>query len=209
MVEPRLLPLGVRFTCDGSAMPSCPAMKSSTSPGTSSGSSRNVPSHRTVVSCSAKPALMCSPRCRPTSSRSSSSRKNTRSRSACDGGPAYRPYAAACSSDKYSCGTTRHRRRSPAGYPVVRPNRGRLIQLSPARHPRRRRGAGLSANFRAHSPKTRIRRGRGRRRPPLSPMSPRTSALMRSSVIDWAMRSAYSGVGDGHRSRDAGQRPMP
>ena len=43
-------------------MPSCPATKSSTSPGTSSGSSRNVPSQRTVTSCSAKPAFMCSPR---------------------------------------------------------------------------------------------------------------------------------------------------
>jgi|SRR5271166_418660 len=79
----------------GSAMPSCPATKSRTSPGTSSGSSRNVPSQRTVTSWSAKPAFMCSPRRRATSFRSSSSRKNTRSRSACDGTATTRPYAAA------------------------------------------------------------------------------------------------------------------
>ena len=45
---------------------------------------------------------MCSPRCRPTSARSSSSRKNTRSKSASDGAPAYRPYAAASSSVRNS-----------------------------------------------------------------------------------------------------------
>ena len=93
-----------RFTTAGSAMPSCPATKSSTSPGTSSGSSRNVPSQRTVTSWSAKPAFMWSPRRRSTSFWSSSSRKNTRSRSARDGGPAYRPYAAASSSVRNSTG---------------------------------------------------------------------------------------------------------
>jgi len=46
----------------GVGLPSCPAMKSSTSPGTSSGSPGNVPSHRTVVSCSAKPAASSSVR---------------------------------------------------------------------------------------------------------------------------------------------------
>ncbi len=96
-----------RFTTAGLAMPSCPATKSSTSPGTSSGSSRNVPSQRTVTIWSAKPAFMWSPRRRSTSFRSWSSRKNTRSRSACDGGPAYRPYAAASSSVRNSTGIDR------------------------------------------------------------------------------------------------------
>jgi len=39
-----------RFTTDGSATLSCLAKKSSTSPSTSRGSSRNVPSQRTVTS---------------------------------------------------------------------------------------------------------------------------------------------------------------
>ena len=47
-----------------------PATKSSTSPGTSSGSFRNVPSQRTVTSWSAKPAFIWSPRRRSTSFRS-------------------------------------------------------------------------------------------------------------------------------------------
>jgi DNA invertase Pin-like site-specific DNA recombinase len=72
-----------------------------------SGTEGNVPSQRTVTSWSAKPAFMWSPRRRSTRSRSSSSRKNTRSRSARDGGPAYRPYAAASSSVRNSTGIDR------------------------------------------------------------------------------------------------------
>ena len=68
---------------------------------------RNVPSQRTVTSWSAKPASMWSPRRRSTSFWSSSSRKNTRPRSARDGGPVYRPYAAASSSVRNSTGMHR------------------------------------------------------------------------------------------------------
>lgn len=46
------------------------ATNSSTAPGTSSGSFRNVPSHRTVTNWSANPSFMFSPRRRPTSARS-------------------------------------------------------------------------------------------------------------------------------------------
>ena len=85
----------IRRHPDGRRLATLLATKSSTSPGTSSGSSRNVPSQRTVTSWSANPAFMCSPRRRSTSFRSSSSRKNTRSRSACDGTATNRPYVAA------------------------------------------------------------------------------------------------------------------
>ena len=55
--------------------------------GTSVGSGRNTPSHRTVVSCNANPSRLCSPRRFSISSRSASSRKNTRSSSSLDGPP--------------------------------------------------------------------------------------------------------------------------
>jgi hypothetical protein len=87
-----------RFAHDGLAISSWAATNSSTAGGTSSGSSRNSPTYRTVTSCSASPSFMCGPRRRPISFRSSSSRKKTLSSSADDGTPVYRPYAAA------SCG---------------------------------------------------------------------------------------------------------
>jgi hypothetical protein len=136
-------------------MPSCSATYRITTSGTLAGpeSVRNVPSIRTVPHWIDQPSRLCGRRLPWARSSAAPSRKKNFSSSSAVGSATNRPYRDTCSSDKYSCGMTRYRRRSPAGYPVVRPNRGRLIQLSPARHPGRR-GAGLKANFRPDSPKT-------------------------------------------------------
>lgn len=133
---------------------------------------RHQPS-RTITSCSANPALMCSPRCRPTSARSSS-RKNTRSRSACDGRPrAYRPYAAASSSVR-----TPPARPQSRGETTTCPThsdqtvtRSRPLRRHP--HPRRHRPGRRCGHARPRPPRYRSPlHPPQRRRPRTSPQSP-------------------------------------
>ena len=69
-------------------------------PGMPRASARSPAGARSRPSCGHRAA-------KSTSFRSSSSKKNTRSRSACDGGPAYRPYATASSSVRNSTGIDR------------------------------------------------------------------------------------------------------
>ena len=153
-----------------------------TTSGTATGSEsvKNVPSIRAVPHWIDQPSRLCRRRFARTRASASASRKKNFSNSSGVGSATNRPYRPTCSTDKYSNGTDRNRRHSPAH---AIPRRPALPDLRLA----------LRANPRPDSPDTRDRRHCGRRDPLLAPRNHHPA--LREMISPRSERSPVIGVG--------------